>query len=293
MYLESETVNRFKRTHSCFTPAKITMFYRNICPCILQPSMQSCVDIIRSANLHYMRAISKFVRNNKTILDHLTKATWIGDLNDNPKKFIDNLCCVKLLHPELVCRIGKSIYIPAFVPWVCASGECIECVTSKTINEEKCQILMVSNVYVHVLEWKDVSGQGKTKNGKQRTQLELARTYVQIKDIMRKFIDHLPVTRLHQAEYKRTNFMRQLYIIMLHALHDKVFLTNFRVTMSLEASEKDNNSVANHAVRCIFLVVMNWRGIKYFIVMVQKMKQLLMIVRSGYFLEIRSVKVKK
>ena len=262
MYLESETVDRFKRTHPEFIPAKMTMFYENRCPCVLQPSMQSCVDIIRSTNMHYMRAISKFIRNNRIIKEELTQAPWVDDLNDNPENFIDKLSCPKVPHPELVCGIGNGAKIPSFVSWKCAKGECAECAISKTIDTEKCQVLMVSNSYTYVLEWRDAPRQGATKNGKQRTQLELTRVYIQVRTIMSKFLDYLPVARIHQAQYRWINHMRQLDIIMSNALYDRLFLTDFGATLNLEASEKDNSSVANHAVICIIFVVMNWRRVK-------------------------------
>ena len=41
------------------------------------------------------------------------------------------------------------------------------------------------------------------------------------------------------------------------------FFTDFGGTLDLSASEKDNASVNNHAVICIFFVLFKWRHIKF------------------------------
>ena len=43
----------------------------------------------------------------------------------------------------------------------------------------------------------------------------------------------------------------------------RVICTDFGATLDLCASEKDNCSVDNHAVLCIFFVLSNWRKVKY------------------------------
>ena len=43
-----------------------------------------------------------------------------------------------------------------------------------------------------------------------------------------------------------------------------VICTNFGATLDLHACEKDNSSVDNHAVICIFFVLSDWRKVRYF-----------------------------
>ena len=43
----------------------------------------------------------------------------------------------------------------------------------------------------------------------------------------------------------------------------RVYCTDFGATLDLMSSEKDNLSINNHAVICIFMVVHNWRTVKF------------------------------
>ena len=40
-------------------------------------------------------------------------------------------------------------------------------------------------------------------------------------------------------------------------------MTDFGASLDLCAAEKDNSSVNNHAVVCIFFVLLNWRKVNY------------------------------
>ena len=44
-------------------------------------------------------------------------------------------------------------------------------------------------------------------------------------------------------------------LTMSHSGHHCIFCTDFGATLDLQASEKDNSSVNNHVVVCIFFVV--------------------------------------
>ena len=50
-------------------------------------------------------------------------------------------------------------------------------------------------------------------------------------------------------------------------MHDpnttRTIMTDFGATLDLYAAEKDNSSVNNHAVVCIFFVLSNWRKVNY------------------------------
>ena len=218
--------------------------------------MQACVDIIRSALQHYMRAISKFIRVNKEIRVELTNVPWIPLLTGNTEDLVDFICCEKVSHPHLVCGIGKSRRVPRFIKWECAHGTCEECGVEK-LDINNYSILTENTSQISVLEWKNVPRQGTTKNGKQRTQLELSRAILPVCIIVAKFIEQLEICRLHQVEYKWINYARVLDFIMSPPT-SLVLATDFGATLNLCAAEKDNCSVDNHAVVAIFFVLRDW-----------------------------------
>ena len=50
---------------------------------------------------------------------------------------------------------------------------------------------------------------------------------------------------------------------MSHTYRHCVLFTDFGTTLDLQAAEKDNSSVNNHAVICIFFVCTNWRSVTF------------------------------
>ena len=57
--------------------------------------------------------------------------------------------------------------------------------------------------------------------------------------------------------------MQKVDMVMSNANKHPVICTIFRATLDLWASKKDNCSVDNHAILCIFFVLTNWRKVKY------------------------------
>ena len=57
--------------------------------------------------------------------------------------------------------------------------------------------------------------------------------------------------------------MHKIDTLMLNKNLHRLIMTDFGATLDLSASEKDNSSVDNHAVICIFFVNLNWRDVKF------------------------------
>ena len=76
-------------------------------------------------------------------------------------------------------------------------------------------------------------------------------------------IIQLGIFRIHVGQYQWVNWARKLDLVMFNPELCRVFCTDFGVTLDLYASEKDNDSVDNHAVICIFNVLTNWRQVRY------------------------------
>ena len=101
------------------------------------------------------------------------------------------------------------------------------------------------------------------KDGTPNTQLELSRTKLTVGQVMVKLQEQLIKCRLHVGRYKWSNYNRQLDYIMHDPNTTRTIMTDFGATLDLCAAEKDNSSVNNHAVVCIFFVLSNWRKVNY------------------------------
>ena len=115
---------------------------------------------------------------------------------------------------------------------------------------------------IEVLEWKQIERQGAS-NGKQNTQLELSLGKLPVNIVMKKLMDQLVICRKHVGEMRWINFTRKLDLTMSNPEVCRVICTDFGATLDLHASEKDNSSIDNHAVICIFFVAHKWRRVTF------------------------------
>ena len=125
-------------------------------------------------------------------------------------------------------------------------------------------ILTENDTEIDLLEWKEIARQGFKSNRTRQTQLELSCTKLAVKDVLKKMIVQLGICRLHVGQYQWINHARKPNLVMSNPDVSCVICTDFGATLDLHASEKDNSSVDNHAVICIFFVLSDWRKVRYF-----------------------------
>ena len=116
LFCESDTVVDHLDFNSDFKIPSRRYFHSHQCPYVSLPKMQSCVDIKMSSCAHYMRAVGKYIRQNKNIREELTSQTWVQLLSGHAEYFVQNICCDKVPHPVLVYGIGLAQRIPSFHP---------------------------------------------------------------------------------------------------------------------------------------------------------------------------------
>lgn len=277
LFKESETVNRYTLTYgSNFKLPQISFFLRNCCKCMTTPTMQSCVDIITSSVYHYMQAVAKFIRDNKAFERQLRQCEcdqhlslpfsdqWHSNLEEKRvEDFIDDTCCNRVRHPLLTHGFGTSKREPHLLRWDCVHGLCNECGIENNLGMSQCPVLNYADDEVRVLEWAYINRQGKNKSGKQNTQLELTTKTHPLSLVISKLKDATNKCRIHQAQYEWRNIMQKIDKTMTNSDTSQVVFTDFGATLDLMASEKDNSSINNHAVVCIFMVTYNWRNVKF------------------------------
>ena len=264
MFLHSTTLEDYKNTYPDFMAPSRSFFISARCPCVSAPVMQSCVDITTSAVIHYMRAIGKFIRNNKDISTELKQCTcsqhlkppneqWQSYVNGYAEDFIEATCCPKVPLTSLNHGTGSMVKTPKLLKWKCIRGNCDECGVERKLDILKCKILGKCETEIDVLEWIYAKRQGASK-GKQNTQLELGHSRLSVKDILMKLVAKLDVARLHQAHYEWRDTMRKIDLAISDPNKHRIFCTDFGVTLDLMGAEKDNSSVNNHAIIDIFFV---------------------------------------
>ena len=117
LFLESETIEEFIVIYgSDFIIPSQSFFSQNQCYCIKNPMMQPCVDIINSTLLHLMRALSKYIRLNKSVKELLNGTSWARLLSGHVEDLVDSCCCPRVPYSLLNNGAGSSSQIPPFTP---------------------------------------------------------------------------------------------------------------------------------------------------------------------------------
>ena len=273
MFLTSDIADEYKQNNAQFPLPSFSFFYHNRCPCVSPPVMQSCVDIPMSTAMHYMRALNKVSRKRPELKERLATCNceqhkkeqahqWQTYLGRRVEDMVDLSCCPRTRHPHLTYGTGSQSKVPSLLQWKCVRKECTDCGVDRNLQMTKCDILDECAIVIDVLEWINAPRQG-AKNGKQNTQLELGMKQLPVKDVVKKLEASLDICRMHMAQYEWRNLMRKIDHTMSDRDKHRVICTDFGATLDLSAAEKDNSSVDNHAVICIFFVSQNWRKVSY------------------------------
>jgi len=120
MYSKLEVVeDRCSQYGYKFVMPDRSFFNKHYCPCVRNPSMQSCFDTRLSMMEHYMREITKYIRKHTEVRDQLIDKVWVQLLSGCADDFIASACCSLVLHPQLACGIGTNRRMPSFIKWIC------------------------------------------------------------------------------------------------------------------------------------------------------------------------------
>ena len=102
-------------------------------------------------------------------------------LNKRVEDLIELSCCPKLRHPELACGVRSSIRTPIFLRWNCVNNLCNKCGVEALLQMSTCKVL---GDVIPLLEWVHADHQGKNKQGKKNTQLELGNTVLPVREVL-------------------------------------------------------------------------------------------------------------
>ena len=158
------------------------MFWNHRCKCGSPPVRQSCVDIITSSVMHYMNALSKFIRNRKDVKERLKNCecqyhlddniNWHNQLNIHMNNFVSLTCCPKIRHFDLAIGCGSTQKIPKLIKPSCVDGTCGRCGVKQFFGTPACLILSTCPDTVEKIEWKLAARQGINKKNKKTHSLK-------------------------------------------------------------------------------------------------------------------------
>ena len=201
LFFQSETLSNYLSFPNFKTPS-ISTLCKYHCKCLSNPTVQSCVDVIKSKLYYYCRAIFNDTRSNPALksqlhtcscLVHRKQATkqWLSHLNTPLEKFIYFSCCPRMPHPNLKCED----FIPTFLDWKCANGCCDDC-GPDTLGLFDCPILNQQTRIMPCNEWHLAPRPGST------TQLDLGSFKHTIPIILQKLHSALGEAIKHQANLR-------------------------------------------------------------------------------------------
>ena len=262
LFLESQTLNSYRSLPNFKTPS-ISTLYKHHCPCLANPTVQSCVDIIKSKLFHYRKAIYNEVRTNARLKQKLHTCTcnlhrkeqsqqWLEQLNIPLEKFIYFACCQRVPHPSLKCED----YTPSFIQWDCANGICSKC-GPNSLDLSSCPVLNDHPNLIKCNEWHLAPRPGST------TQLELGSFEYPLHIIIDKLHAALSDAIYHQANLRWKSHAFELDCTLSDPTTTLLVATDFGASLDLQAIEKDNCATDNHAAVCIMYVLKDWKSVEY------------------------------
>ena len=268
LFMQSDVMRTYQNMYTKYVTPSQSFFYHHRCKCVSRPVMQSCVDLRTSSLWHYMQALAKYVRVNASVREEIKNSSeqhdWLAYLTGRVDTFVDSTCCKRESHPHLKVGAGSSDRTPKLLKWACVNNTCLDCGVEKKQGIKRCKILSESSTEIKVMQWILAERQGVNKStGRKNTQLELGVSTLTVKEVVKKLIAQLNIVREHQAQYEWRNQMFLRDRSMSKSDTHRVLFTDFGATLDLMAAEKDNSSVNNHAVICIFFVCSNWRLAKF------------------------------
>ena len=270
-FLKSQQYTRFCNDHPDLSIGR-TIFHSHICPCLKNPTKQSCVDIIMSGIDQYLKTMREILRTNlcfrRTLetcdCEHCKKrkdddkpslATVF--LSMNARMVIESTCCEAVDHPDLSVGVGSSKLCPKFVPWNCVfqdvdddddigDGSCtncgldfiFECDTISEMCGEDFELYKCS-------EWTE-------RKLKSRTQWELHSHELTFDELAESLNVQMKRARRHWVTYQWSDHALRRIREAIDPDKAMTICTDFAATMNLEATLSDNSAVPMHGVLAIY-----------------------------------------
>ena len=191
-------------------------FLKCLCPCVVNPVMESCVDIILNQVMIYARSLGEALTRNKRLKEAFAQCQCANckifrDKNDKQKtlndllvsftstyKLIEYTCCDASYFPEF--KTEQDTSTPRLIPRNCTEADkvCEHCgVDRKFAQVYKCPVWKSSEIIVKTQEYRQMPRSGTTSNGDQRTVLDLVAVKYTLSEAVKRLLDTLRDARRH------------------------------------------------------------------------------------------------
>ena len=175
---------------------------------------------------------------------------------------VDTTCCNKVRYEMLTFKEGHSIIVPKMYPIKWVFGDCCNCGADEALTFMKCPIFQNDVTPTNCLTWDAAPRRGKTKSGKQRTQMEPTHNELPFNALVSLLIKELKIARQHVFLCKWRAYMHKIDILLSN--EDTLVITSdFGSVLNYRAKQTLNCSEDNHGVADIFFVHYNQRDVKY------------------------------
>ena len=283
----SEEYKQFKELNPDQTIGK-TNFRKFVCPCLKDPKLESCVDLILTQVEECARAIDRalkedreFKRKLDTCTCYLHRTFQYNKLFKNVstlsshcsfvpieelvrgktvRGIIKNTCCPAVPDEDLACGHEASKRVPSFIPWSCINDAklCQGCLKKQPMRHDICHTYMNNLRTYRCLVWTRVEIENSSSMQEELKEKEM--TFSELIDFTMKKIKD---ARIHYVKGRWNQHARDLIMEMLDPKKGVALFTDFAATVNLRAKMTDNSSVDSHALIQVFYKFSNRRIVPY------------------------------
>ena len=228
-----------------------------ICPCVKNPTSDSCVDVPISALTSVMHSLATFLRRNSDLKDALKECScefhskckiFEKMCNSRPEELIELTLCNRVAQPCLACE-NK---IPKLHHPNCVNAVCCNC---SNVNVSSCPMHSQCAEKAKCILWQEAERAGG------KTQLEPVENHLPINKIVCELEDCAKTARRNYVLGKWSNHVRKIDLTESDE-STTVTLADFSASLDLKARQTDNCSVNNHVVLGMFYLLNNFRKIR-------------------------------
>jgi hypothetical protein len=255
----------------------ILAFTDSLCPCVVNPKMESCVDTLDNQIRIYAKSINDSLSASKQIQKEFDKCECENckitrdksdhrtTFNDLCRDFSDHFrlveftCCPRVEYPNF--KTARDTKAPRLIPRKCTDPSmiCESCgVDRKFEMVKKCPVWSTCNIMIKTQEYLPMPRSGLKSNGKPRTQLELCPVKFPLRILFVKLLDKLRVGRRHRNDtwWSNRSIRNCDSRITQRRPH---FHYDFAATMRLFAIYKENCHEDAHVADFVSIGAMNPR----------------------------------
>ena len=293
----------FQQFKSNFPTLEISkqLFFDQICPCLRDPTIRSCVDLDYSELEEYLVAMRNILKK-----DQETKASFIScscpfhlRLRQAPtatcfetavrskplRDILSSTFCAKIEDQEMATGSGSGRKVPKLFQATCMNGTCNNCGIDNTFQEfNECPLFKLpetwQNNFIPNPDETDTLEKVEPPSNNERvfecrvwckvkianssaTQMEIRTKKKTWKQLVYRLKETLQRTRHHHADLQWSKVCQDVLAQNIDPRYAISIFTDFGATADLYANAKDNSTINGHAIIDIFYILSDQKDVEY------------------------------